>query len=106
MYFQVMIKSFLDEKTKKIFNGETLTSKERKKIGSLNTKKAQARLTLLDDSTEKELMLNNRANYHNLSGTKKYCIDADARNSKWRITFTWENDDKKDVECVLIEDTH
>ena len=101
-----MIKSFLDERTKKIFNGESLTSKERKKIGSLNTKKVQARLALLDDSTQNELMLNNGANYHGLSGTNKYSIDADARNSKWRITFTCENDDKKDVECVLIEDTH
>ncbi len=106
MYIKEMIKSFLDERTKKIFNGESLTSKERKKIGSLNTKKVQARLALLDDSTQNELMLNNGANYHSLSGTNKYSIDADARNSKWRITFTWENDDKKDVECVLIEDTH
>jgi hypothetical protein len=27
--------------------------------------------------------------YHKLHGTKRYSIDANARASKWRITFTW-----------------
>ena len=29
--------------------------------------------------------------YHKLHGTKRYSIDANARASKWRITFTWAN---------------
>jgi plasmid maintenance system killer protein len=43
---------------------------------------------------------------HKLQGTDRYSIDAEARNSKWRITFSWENEEMKDVELVKIEDTH
>ena len=101
-----MINSFSNPLTEKIFNGENLNKKDRKHVGSLNLFKAQARLALLDESSEKELMLVNGANYHSLSGTNRYSIDADVRNSKWRITFCWEDEEMQDVELVIIEDTH
>jgi hypothetical protein len=41
-----------------------------------------------------------------LIGSGRSSIDADSRKSKWRITFTWENDEAKDVCLVKIEDTH
>ncbi len=101
-----MIKSFSNPLTEKIFYGEDLNKKERKQVGALNIIKAQARLALIDKSSEKELMLVNGANYHSLTGTNRYSIDADARNSKWRITFSWEDEEMQDVELVMIQDTH
>jgi len=43
--------------------------------------------------------------YHHI-GKGKYSIDADARNSKWRISFQWDNEELTDVKLVEIEDTH
>ena len=101
-----MIKSFSNELTRKIYTGETLTKKERKQIGSLKINKAQERLTILNDATENNLLTAPSLHYHSLHGTEKYSIDADSRNSPWRITFQWENEDMVNVECVRIEDTH
>ena len=101
-----MIKSFSNTFTEKIFNGESLTKRERKNVGALNLIKAAERLALLDASSEKDLMLAVSAHYHRLSGTDRYSIDADARNSPWRITFQWESEEMFNVELVKIEDTH
>jgi len=101
-----MIKSFSGTLTEKIFNGETLTKKDRKSIGSLNVTKAQERLVLLHTADEKVLLTAPSLKYHSLKGKGLYSIDADARNSKWRITFCWENEEMKNVELVKIEDTH
>ncbi|MDB4265181.1 type II toxin-antitoxin system RelE/ParE family toxin [bacterium] len=101
-----MIKSFSDQLTEKLFLGETLTKKERKTIGSLNQEKAFERLALIDIADEKQLLLAPAVHYHALRGTKRFSIDADSRNSKWRFTFTWENDEKSDVQLVKLEDTH
>jgi plasmid maintenance system killer protein len=46
------------------------------------------------------------SHYHRLSGSVRFSIDADARNSPWRITFQWENEEMTDVELVKVEDTH
>lgn len=102
-----MIRSFANELTEKIFFGEvSFSKKERKSLGDLNVRKAQEALKLLDLSTEKELMSIPSLSYHKLHGTMKYSIDANGRRSKWRITFEWENEEMKNVECVLVEDTH
>ena len=101
-----MIKSFSSLVTEKIFNGDALTKKERKSIGSLNVIKASERLVLLHTADEKVLMTAPSLRYHSLKGSDLYSIDADARNSKWRITFCWENEEMKNVELVKIEDTH
>ena len=100
-----MIKSFSDKITKKIFNAEKLTRKEINKLGSLNFSKTYARLMILNHSSEKELMSIPSFKYHGIS-KGKYSIDADARNSKWRITFQWDNEELTDVKLVKIEDTH
>jgi plasmid maintenance system killer protein len=101
-----MIKSFASSVTEKIFLGEALNKKERKSLGSLNLKKAAERLVLLYIAEEKMLLTSPALHYHKLQGSDRYSIDADARNSKWRITFCWENKEMKDVELVRIEDTH
>lgn len=101
-----MIKSFASPVAEKIFLGETLNKKERKSIGSLNIRKAAERLVLLYTAEEKMLLTSPALHYHKLQGSDRYSIDADARNSKWRITFCWENEEMKDVELVRIEDTH
>lgn len=100
-----VLKSFSDALTEKIFNGDKLTKKERKKVGALNLLKAMERLILLDLSAEKYLMLHGGSRYHSLSASNRYSIDADARNSPWRITFQWENEEMINVELVEIEDT-
>lgn len=100
-----MIKSFADSVTQKIFNGESLNKKERKSVGDLSLKKATANLDALNQATEKDLLSMPSLKYHSLSGTDRYSIDT-VRNSKWRITFSWENEDMFDVKFVKIEDTH
>lgn len=106
MNISVVIKSFSDALTEKILNGDRLTKKERKKVGALNLLKAMERLILLDLSAEKDLMLHGGSHYHSLLGSNRYSIDADARDSPWRITFQWENEEMINVELVKIEDTH
>lgn len=101
-----MIKSFANQTTEKVFNGEALTRKEIKKLGSINIEKAQRRLTILNSSDERGLLIEKILFYHKLEGTNRYSIDADNRRSPWRITFQWENDEMKDVKLVKIEDTH
>lgn len=101
-----MIKSFLSGITEKVFYGAPLTKKERKSLGSLDLEKAKRKLEMLDSATEKDLLLIPSMKYHKLHGTNRYSVDADKRNSPWRITFSWENEDVKDVEWVMIEDTH
>jgi plasmid maintenance system killer protein len=64
------------------------------------------RLQILNAATEKDLLIHHSLQYHALKGTKRYSIDANSRNSKWRITFTWSEDTLADVELVKIEDTH
>ena len=100
-----MISGFADKITEKIYNGETLSRKEINKLGSLNLTKAYARLIILNNANEKDLILAVSLKYHSL-GRGKYSIDADARNSPWRITFQWDNEELSDVTLVKIEDTH
>lgn len=101
-----MIKGFSDKATKKLFLGETLNQKERRAFGAMNVQTAAERLFLLDSSDEKSLLTAPALHYHKLHGSDRYSIDADSRKSKWRITFTWENDEATDVSFVRIEDTH
>lgn len=101
-----MILSFADETTAKIFRGDTLTRKEERALGDLRIKKAYERLLLLNAATEKDLLLYPALHYHSLQGTDRYSIDADSRNSKWRITFVWTDQALIDVSLVTIEDTH
>lgn len=106
MYSSQVIKSFADIVTEKLFLGDQLTRKESNKLGKLNPIKAFERLAILNEADEKTLILTPALHYHKLKGTAKYSIDADSRNSPWRITFQWENTEMKDVELVKIEDTH
>ena len=68
--------------------------------------KAQERLAILNHATERDLLLLSSLHYHKLHGSSRYSIDANSRNSKWRITFSWTDEDLTDVEFVEIEDTH
>ncbi len=101
-----MILSFADETTAKIFRGDPLTRKEERALGDLKIKKAYERLLILNSASEKDLLLYPALNYHTLKGTTRYSIDADSRNSKWRITFAWVDQALTDVSLVTIEDTH
>lgn len=101
-----VIKSFADTVTEKLFLGEELSRKELNKLGNLNPVKAFERLATLNESDEKTLLLIPAFHYHKLKGTSRYSIDAESRNSPWRITFQWENGEMKNVEFVRIEDTH
>ncbi len=101
-----MIKSFSTRVCEKIFLGEALTKKERRSLGELDLGKTKRRLEMLDEATEKDLLLLPSMKYHHLKGTNRYSIDADKRNSPWRITFSWENEEMKDVEFMKIDDTH
>ena len=101
-----MIKSFSSALTEKIFLGEELTKIERKSLGALDLNRAKLRLEMLDAASERDLFLLPALKYHRLHGTKRCSIDADKRNSPWRITFSWENDELTDVVCVKVEDTH
>lgn len=100
-----MIKSFADRTTTKIFYGEELSKKERKSLGDINLKKAVANLDALDQSSERDLLMTSSLRYHRLTGTDRYSIDV-VRNSKWRITFAWDDEAMVDVVLVKIEDTH
>ncbi|GAA5496626.1 hypothetical protein Rhal01_02811 [Rubritalea halochordaticola] len=100
-----VIKSFANRLTQKIFDGEPLTKKDRKTIGALKVEKAQQSMLILNASTEKELLQFPSLRYHRLRGTSRFSIDT-VRNSKWRITFAWEDEEMKDVELVKIEDAH
>ena len=101
-----MSRSFADRTTEKIFRGEKLTRKEEKQLGGLRVHKTQERLAVLNHPSERDLLTLQTLHYHKLHGSGRYSIDAEARNSKWRITFAWANDDLTDVELVEIEDTH
>ena len=101
-----MIRSFADEVTRKIFDGEELDRKEKKHFGDLRIDKAQERLAVLNQATEKDLLSLHSLHYHALRGTRRYSIDANSRTSKWRITFAWVDENLKNVELVKIEDTH
>lgn len=54
----------------------------------------------------KDLLTLHSLHYHKLHGTGRYSIDANSRNSKWRITFAWADQALTDVSLVKIEDTH
>jgi len=100
-----VIKSFSDQVTEKVFLAENLTNKERRSFGQLNVEKAYQRLFILNRSEERDLMMIPSFHYHSLNDGR-YSIDADKRNSPWRITFRWVDDELSDVELVKIEDTH
>jgi plasmid maintenance system killer protein len=100
-----MIKSFSDTPTSKIFNGEALTRKEIRGFGSMNFSKAKQRLDILNEATQTNLLQLSSLHYHTLHNGR-YSIDADSRKSKWRIIFSWENEECTNVELVRIEDTH
>ena len=102
-----LIRSFATQTTEKIFRGENLTRKEEKQFGGLRIDKAQERLAVLNQATERDLLTLQALHYHKLHGSgSRYSIDANSRNSKWRITFTWADEELTDVELVEIEDTH
>ncbi len=101
-----VIKSFSDLTTKKIYLGDVLSKKDRKKIGSLNIEKAKERLMVLASANEKRLMMASHLHYHSLHGSQRFSIDADSRRSPWRITFLWDDEEMVDVLFVQIEDTH
>jgi plasmid maintenance system killer protein len=101
-----VILSFADETAAKIFRGDSLARKEARSLGDLKVKKAYERLLLLNAATEKDLLLYPALHYHALKGSTRYSIDADSRNSKWRITFAWADQALTDVSLVTIEDTH
>ncbi len=101
-----VIRSFADPVTEKIFRGGKLTRKEGKRFGGLRVDKAQERLAILNQAAERDLLTLQALHYHKLHGEGRYSIDANSRNSKWRITFAWANEELTDVELVEIEDTH
>jgi len=101
-----MIESFADEITRRIFEGEELTRKEMKRFGDLRMEKAQERLHILNQASERDLLVLRTLHYHRLHGLRRYSIDADSRHSKWRITFEWSDEYLKNVSLVRIEDTH
>lgn len=101
-----MIRSFADPVTEKLFRGDELTRKEMKGLGDLRMEKAQERLAILNQSSERDLLTLRSLSYHKLHGEGRYSIDANSRSSKWRITFAWANEELTDVQLVKIEDTH
>lgn len=101
-----MIKSFADAFTEKVFLAKPVTKKERKLYGGLDFPKTKRKLEMLAVATERDLILVPSMRYHKLQGTDRYSIDAFARNSPWRITFAWEDEELTDVKLVKIEDTH
>ena len=101
-----MITGFADSATEKIFYGDALTQKENRKLGGLDVDKAQERLAILNQASERDLLVWPVLHYHALQGTKRYSIDANSRRPKWRITFAWNDQNLCDVELVKIEDTH
>lgn len=101
-----MIESFADELTRKIFEGEEFSRKDLKRFGDLRIDKAQERLHVSNQASEKDLMALRSLHYHRLQGLRRYSIDADSRRSKWRITFEWSDEHLKNVTLVRIEDTH
>ena len=101
-----VIKGFSDKATQKLFLGVALNQKERRTFVAMNVQKAAERLFLLDSSDEKALLAASALHYHKLHGSDRCSIDADSRKSKWRITFTRENDEATDVSLVKIDDTH
>ncbi|RYD19652.1 MAG: hypothetical protein EOP88_18140 [Verrucomicrobiaceae bacterium] len=105
-YIAEVIRSFADEATEKVFRGDKLTRKEEKRLGGLRLEKAQERLAILNQATERDLLILQSLHYHKLHGGNRYSVDANSRTSKWRITFSWANEELTDVELVLIEDTH
>jgi plasmid maintenance system killer protein len=101
-----VIRSFSNKLTEKIFRAEPLDRKEAKAIGDLRIEKAQERLLILNQATERDLLSLKSLHYHKLHGTDRYSIDANSRSSKWRITFSWLDEKLADVQLVKIEDTH
>lgn len=101
-----MIKSFADAFTEKVFLAQPITKKERKIYGGLDLAKTKRKLDMLAAATERDLLMVPSMHYHKLQGTERYSIDAFARNSPWRITFAWNDDELTDVKLVKIEDTH
>ena len=101
-----MIRSYADKITEKIFKGEELSRKELKKLGELDLAKAQQRLAILNQATEKDLLSLHSLYYHKLKGSDFFSIDADSRKSKWRIVFAWMDETLTDVCLVQIGDTH
>ncbi len=101
-----MIRSFADPVTEKVFRGDELTRKEKNGLGDLRLSKAQERLAILNQASEKDLLNLQSLHYHKLHSEVRYSIDANSRISKWRITFAWANEELTDVLLVKIEDTH
>ena len=102
----LVIKSYADKLAEKILKGEKLSRKEVKALGDLDLDKAQQRLAIFDQSTEKDLLTAQALHYHKLKGSSFYSIDADSRKSRWRIVFAWADETLTDVSLVQIGDTH
>jgi len=103
---QHVIKSFSCRITEKLFHSEDISQNKRKKFGDLDWDIALDNLLFLDLADEQDLLKSISLHYHSLGGKPpKYSIDTH-RNSKWRITFYWENEEKTDVQLVKIENTH
>ena len=58
------------------------------------------------NAATKNLILYPALHYHSLNGTNRCSINADARNSKWRITFDWADQALTEVSLFALEDTH
>lgn len=93
-----MIKSFQDEITAAIFNGQKIRRLDQELI-----KKSRRRLEFLNAAkTLEDLFFPPSNKFHALKGFSptRYAISV---NAQWRITFTWQNGD---AYAVIFEDYH
>ena len=85
------------------------SKKERRQFGGLDVQKAHDRLRILNAiRSESELLLpiNKYLYYLGHGGSEKATIDSNKRQSKWRITFEWQNKKLGDTHRVSINDPH
>jgi proteic killer suppression protein len=93
-----MIKSFRDDQTKSIFDGQKI-----RRLDQDLVKKTRRRLEYLNAAKNLEDLFFPPSNkFHALKGVSpaRYAISVD---SQWRITFEWHNGDAQEV---FFEDYH
>ena len=98
-YILVMIITFKDKVTKKVFDGVKI-----KRIDKNILKKARRRLELLNAAKKiEDLYFPPSNNFHSLEGHKptRYAIRV---SSQWRISFEWHDD--ANAYNVYFEDYH
>ena len=71
-YTGKVIVGYADSVTEKIFAGEDLSRKESRRLGGLDVDKAQERLAILNQASERDLLTLTVLHYHALRGTKRY----------------------------------